>query len=294
MVVLDDEQHIEPAKEDGIDVEEVHCSDRLGLGGQELLPAGGCTARCRVDSGFLEDLPDGGGRDLVSEAGQFAADPPVASGRVVAGHLQHKQADRRASTGPSGLPMPVGPVAPDQLGVPAQERAGSDDQGQLAAARGGQPPGEGGHDRPVGPMTAGGDLAWRCRTAIWWRSTRISVFLTSSERGSRASRPLLTARRSGKASGRSRELIVPESRLAPLPFALDQPGAGIPGQVRVTRFPEPTGRESNSAGQSRGRDSRHAQRQGAATTRTGRTRGPAFPSPCADASMAAPQRRPGS
>ena len=34
-----------------------------------------------------------------------------------------------------------------------------------------------------------GDLTWRCRTAIWWRSTRISVFLTLSERGSRASQP---------------------------------------------------------------------------------------------------------
>ena len=34
--------------------------------------------------------------------------------------------------------------------------------------------------------------------------------------------------------------------------------------------------------------------EGAATTRAGRTRGPAFPSLCADASMAAPQRRPGS
>ena len=29
----------------------------------------------------------------------------------------------------------------------------------------------------------------RCRMAIWWRSTRISVFLTLSERGSRASQP---------------------------------------------------------------------------------------------------------
>ena len=34
-----------------------------------------------------------------------------------------------------------------------------------------------------------GDLTWRCRTAIWWRSTRISVSLALSERGSRASQP---------------------------------------------------------------------------------------------------------
>lgn len=41
MVVLDHEEHIEPVQEDGIDVGEVHCSDRLSLGGQELLPSGG-------------------------------------------------------------------------------------------------------------------------------------------------------------------------------------------------------------------------------------------------------------
>jgi hypothetical protein len=34
-----------------------------------------------------------------------------------------------------------------------------------------------------------GDLTWRCRTAIWWRSTSISVFFTSLERGGRTSQP---------------------------------------------------------------------------------------------------------
>ena len=34
-----------------------------------------------------------------------------------------------------------------------------------------------------------GYLTSRCRTAIWWRSIRISVFLTLSERVSRASQP---------------------------------------------------------------------------------------------------------
>jgi len=35
---------------------------------------------------------------------------------------------------------------------------------------------------------------------------------------------------------------VSESRLAPLPFAQISPATGIPGQVRVTRFPAPTSR----------------------------------------------------
>jgi hypothetical protein len=36
--VLDDDQDVEPAEEDGVDVGEVDGEDRLGLGGQELLP----------------------------------------------------------------------------------------------------------------------------------------------------------------------------------------------------------------------------------------------------------------
>ena len=85
------------------------------------------------------------------------------------------------------------------------------------------------------------------------------------------------------------------ARTNPGPMASGCASCRAPG---MTLMPEGSslcpGRESNPAGQSRGRDSRHAQRQGAATTRTGRTRGPAFPSPCAGASMAAPKRRPGS
>jgi hypothetical protein len=36
--VLDDDQHVEAAEEDGVDVSEVDGEDRVGLGGQELLP----------------------------------------------------------------------------------------------------------------------------------------------------------------------------------------------------------------------------------------------------------------
>ena len=42
IVVLDKKQHVEPAQEDGVDAEEVSRGDRLGLRGQELLPADGC------------------------------------------------------------------------------------------------------------------------------------------------------------------------------------------------------------------------------------------------------------
>jgi hypothetical protein len=36
--VLDDDQDVEPAEEDRVDVGEVDGEDRVGLGGEELLP----------------------------------------------------------------------------------------------------------------------------------------------------------------------------------------------------------------------------------------------------------------
>jgi hypothetical protein len=108
--MLDNEQHIKPAQKDGVDVEKVNRGNRLGLRGQELLPARGRAPRRGIEAGFLEDLPDGGRRDLVPEDGELTADPPVAPGRVVAGHLQCEPADRRASARPSRGPAPICPV----------------------------------------------------------------------------------------------------------------------------------------------------------------------------------------
>ncbi len=76
--------------------------------GQELLPAGRRALRRRVDSGGLEELPDGGGRDLIAEACQLAADPPVAPGRVVAGHLQRESPDYWSGARPPGCPPRIG------------------------------------------------------------------------------------------------------------------------------------------------------------------------------------------
>ena len=47
-VVLDDEQYVEPAQEDGVDVEEVDRGGRLGLGRQELFQL--AAARCGAGS----------------------------------------------------------------------------------------------------------------------------------------------------------------------------------------------------------------------------------------------------
>ena len=55
--VLDHDQDVEAAQEDGVDVGEVDREDRLGLRGQELAPGRSGPARSGIDAGGLEDLP---------------------------------------------------------------------------------------------------------------------------------------------------------------------------------------------------------------------------------------------
>jgi hypothetical protein len=69
-VVLDDDEEVEAAEEDGVDVGEVDREDRVGLRGQELSPGRPGPAGRGIESGVLQDLPDGGGGDLVAEADQ--------------------------------------------------------------------------------------------------------------------------------------------------------------------------------------------------------------------------------
>jgi hypothetical protein len=93
-VVLDHDEQVEPAQEDGIDVGEVDREDRVGLRGAEPPPRSVPTAagpgRCPRSS----RSPDGGGGNVVAESGEFAVDASVAPGGVLPGHPQHQFADR--------------------------------------------------------------------------------------------------------------------------------------------------------------------------------------------------------
>ena len=83
--VLDHHQDVEAAQEDGVDVGEVDGEDRVSLCGEELSPGWAGASRGGIDARSLEDLPDGGGGDLVAEADQLAVDAAVAPGRVLSG-----------------------------------------------------------------------------------------------------------------------------------------------------------------------------------------------------------------
>ena len=122
--VLDHDEDVEAAQEDGVDVGEVDREDRVGLRGQELSPGRAGPSRGGVDAGGLEDRPDGGGGDRVAEADQLALDASVAPGGILPGHPQHQGPDGLRDGRSAWLSARVGPAAGDELGVPAQQGSG--------------------------------------------------------------------------------------------------------------------------------------------------------------------------
>ncbi len=110
--------------------EEVQCQDPLRLGPEELRPARAVPARSTVDSGALENLPDRRRCHRDAEPGELAVDSPVAPRLVLPGqpqnHRPHLAVRCRA---PGAVPArPARPPAADDVPMPAQDRAGSDNQ----------------------------------------------------------------------------------------------------------------------------------------------------------------------
>ena len=86
-----------------------------------------------VDAGGVQDGPDGGGADLVAEAGEFAVDASVSPGGVLGGQADDQGAQAGGdgrSTGSDGL---GGPAAGDELAVPAQDGGRGDEQPEASA-----------------------------------------------------------------------------------------------------------------------------------------------------------------
>jgi hypothetical protein len=83
--VLDDEERVQPAHGDGVEMEQVAGEDRVRLGPQELGPRRSGSPCRGVDAGVMQDGPDRGGADLVAEAGKFAVDASISPGGVLGG-----------------------------------------------------------------------------------------------------------------------------------------------------------------------------------------------------------------
>jgi hypothetical protein len=177
--VLDDEERVEPVQGDRVEVKQVAGEDRLALRSEELCPGRSGPPRRGVDSGGVQDFPDGGDADLVAESGEFAVDAAVAPGGVLGGHAHDQGADTGGDGGATSASGLGGPAASDELPVPAQDRgrvtsnptrrgAGSSRLRTSITARSAQ-------------LTRSRGVR-RCSTVSWWRRTRISMSLAVSER----------------------------------------------------------------------------------------------------------------
>ena len=99
--VFDDEECVEPAQGDGIEVEHVAGHDGLGLRVEELGPGRSGPSRRGIDPGGAQYLPDGRGADSVAESGEFTVDAPIAPGRILGGQPDDQGAEACGNGGPA-------------------------------------------------------------------------------------------------------------------------------------------------------------------------------------------------
>ena len=90
--------------------------------------------RGRFDTVFLEDIPDGGVGDLMAEIGGCPLNAIIAPCWILSCHAQDEAGNIRGNRRSSRShlsPVAVVPLFGNELSVPAQNRVGSDDRGEL-------------------------------------------------------------------------------------------------------------------------------------------------------------------
>jgi hypothetical protein len=112
--VLDHDEDVEASQEDGVDVGEVDGEDCAGLCGQELSPGRSGLSGSGVDASGVEDLPHGGGGDVLAEPDELALDASVAPAGVLSSHPQYQSVDGFRSGWAAGSASRVGPAAGDE------------------------------------------------------------------------------------------------------------------------------------------------------------------------------------
>jgi hypothetical protein len=164
------------------------------------------------------------------QSGQVAVDAAVSPSRVLPGQPEDQGLDVLAGRRAAGLALlGSGRLAADAVAVPAQDRVQCDQQSQLLASCSGYHAEQSGEQGLVRPGQCGRRGCRRCRTASWWRRSRISAVCRAFSRW----------------DSRSRVVIRMMRRNA--------------NCRHMTSAHRGRASASNSAGQSRGSDSRHAQ-----------------------------------
>jgi pimeloyl-ACP methyl ester carboxylesterase len=118
----DEDEHVQPPKPDGVDSEEVAGEDRLAVPAQERAPAQPIALRRGRHAGGRKHAAHQRRRHVDAELAQFADDPDIAPGRVLArqphDQLAHLPLDRR----PAWSSVRVRPAAGNEPPMPTQNR----------------------------------------------------------------------------------------------------------------------------------------------------------------------------
>jgi hypothetical protein len=125
--VLDDEECVQPMQGDGVDMKQVAGQVPVGLGSKEVGPGGAAASGRGIDACAVQDCPDGGGADLVAEAGEFAMDASVAPGGVLGRQSDGETSEAGGDGGSARSRGLGGPAAADESLMPAQDRRGWDE-----------------------------------------------------------------------------------------------------------------------------------------------------------------------
>jgi hypothetical protein len=136
-----DEQYVESAQPDGVEVEEVGGQQPGRLGSEEGAPVGVGPARRRAQVCGGQDAADGAGADVVSEAGELALDAAVSPPRILSCQPEDELAQLAVDARTTGRAR-VGPLLGDQTSVPGQQGGGCDES--VVAQFAGHDPGQGG------------------------------------------------------------------------------------------------------------------------------------------------------
>ena len=132
---FDDDQHVVPAQEDRVDVEEVGGDNALGLGGEELGPGWALSPGCRWESVASQDPSHARLRHTDAELPQFSDDAEVAPAGVLLSEATD-QRDGLLGQGPTTWSsVGVRPVLLHQRTVPCQDRLWPDEKRSPPLAR---------------------------------------------------------------------------------------------------------------------------------------------------------------
>jgi len=110
---FDDEQHVVVAEQHGVNGEEVGRHDALGLGAEELGPAGSDSTWCWGKPMAAQDVGDAALRDADTELLQLAGDAQVAPAGVLPGQTEDQLDGLPGQGGSAGPPVRIRPTFSD-------------------------------------------------------------------------------------------------------------------------------------------------------------------------------------